>query len=175
MRVTHTLTPVDGSPQAGRALSIACELARAHGAQLSLMHVLLQDKSLDELRSVAAFGRLGPDALERIRQAEAVAMAPLTLGAGAVPIVVPDDVLRALGELLVADAKAEVEKAGLSVASTDIVAGDAPRQICEQAQKIGADLIVMGSRGLGDFRGLLYGSVSHKVMHEAKCPTVCVT
>ncbi len=38
----------------------------------------------------------------------------------------------------------------------------------------GADLLVVGSRGLGGFEGLLLGSVSQKCSQHAHCPLVIV-
>lgn len=37
-----------------------------------------------------------------------------------------------------------------------------------------ADLLVLGTRGLGGFMGLLMGSVSSQVCHHATCPVVVV-
>lgn len=50
--------------------------------------------------------------------------------------------------------------------------GTAANVLLEASQ--GADLLVVGSRGLGGFAGLLLGSVSNKMANHASCPVVIV-
>ena len=52
--------------------------------------------------------------------------------------------------------------------------GDPAKRILEQAEKSHASLIVMGSRGLSDIKGLMMGSVSHKVSNLANCSCMTV-
>lgn len=53
--------------------------------------------------------------------------------------------------------------------STEIIEGSPRQVIVDEAEKWHADLIVMGSRGLGAWNRLLLGSVSSAVVHHAKC------
>jgi nucleotide-binding universal stress UspA family protein len=45
---------------------------------------------------------------------------------------------------------------------------DVPRAIIEAADADGADLIIVGRRGLSSLTGMLVGSVSNKLIHVAK-------
>ncbi len=58
-----------------------------------------------------------------------------------------------------------------STPQTDLLEGPAADAILRAAEAQHADLIVMGSRGLGGIQALL-GSVSTQVMRQAACPVV---
>jgi nucleotide-binding universal stress UspA family protein len=58
------------------------------------------------------------------------------------------------------------------VAST--YAGGPAHEIAEVASEVGAGLIVAGARGHGVIKGLLVGSVAHRLPYVASCPVLTV-
>ena len=83
----------------------------------------------------------------------------------------PLDELREAGEKLIEQALAAVDHEGLDVRRITSV-GHTAQLLCDAAE--GADLLVVGSRGFGGFRGLLVGSVTHQVVAHAPCPVLVV-
>jgi nucleotide-binding universal stress UspA family protein len=81
-----------------------------------------------------------------------------------------DDELRAGAEEIVRKALAEVGGPGDVPVTTTVRPGGSARVLCEVAE--GAELLVVGARGLGGFRGLLLGSVSQQVVAHAPCPVL---
>jgi nucleotide-binding universal stress UspA family protein len=52
--------------------------------------------------------------------------------------------------------------------------GYPPDALVAHATSVGADLIVVGSRGRGDIASLLLGSTSHRVVNHAPCDVMVV-
>jgi nucleotide-binding universal stress UspA family protein len=57
---------------------------------------------------------------------------------------------------------------------THLLKGHAAQSLIHLADELGADLVVVGSRGLSAFQRYLLGSVSEAVMHHAHCPVLVV-
>jgi nucleotide-binding universal stress UspA family protein len=55
-----------------------------------------------------------------------------------------------------------------------LIQGPTVEKILEEAQRIGADAIVLGSRGHGALYRALLGSVSEGVLRDARCPVLFV-
>lgn len=81
--------------------------------------------------------------------------------------------LQKVGEDILARAKSLAESLGCTV--TDLLSyGDPASRIVEVASERGADLIIMGSRGVSGFKRLFVGSISDKVSKDAGCPVMIV-
>ncbi|MFA1541984.1 universal stress protein [Actinomadura monticuli] len=110
----------------------------------------------------------------RLRGAELVALTawPADAEPGPAPLVDAEVLREFAGERLARLVAPWREKFPDVPVRTEVVTGP-PRQVLLAAAK-DAGLLVVGSRGLGGFRGLLLGSVGHALLHHAACP-VAVT
>lgn len=55
-----------------------------------------------------------------------------------------------------------------------IMEGPPGEKICDIAGIENCEMIVMGSRGRSDLKGLLLGSTAHRVLQQAPCPVLVV-
>jgi nucleotide-binding universal stress UspA family protein len=62
---------------------------------------------------------------------------------------------------------------GVVKINTELLEGRPADRMLALAKRVEADLITLGSRGVGDLKGLLLGSVSHQVSQLADC--TCLT
>ena len=85
---------------------------------------------------------------------------------GYVPAELKEGAYQLLAELMHEELPREVR------AKTFVEIGSPSEVIVEVAARENCDLIVMGRRGFGTFRGLVMGSVSQYVLHHAHCPVL---
>ncbi len=67
-----------------------------------------------------------------------------------------------------------LNKAGQLYTTKILYNNDIAETICDYAEEKGFDQIVLGTRGLGNIRGIVMGSVSHKVLQLASCPVTFI-
>ncbi len=85
-----------------------------------------------------------------------------------------DDALREHAKQIAEEAKTLAQAEGARNVRAFVKSGQPARSLVKLAREHEADLIVLGSRGLGDGEGFLLGSVSHKVTSLAGCPVLVV-
>lgn len=135
----------DGSETASEAVSQAVSLAKLSGAQLDIVSAYEPVSS----RRVANEARDAPaDVQYEIGPREDV-------------------------NLVLDAAAAAAKKEGLDV-QTHPVEGNPGDAILEVAEKTGADLIVVGNKGMTGARRFLLGSVPNNVSHHAPCSVIIV-
>jgi len=140
------LVPYDGSKGARKALETAVELARYADAELLLLTVYRHHSMLEA-------------SLSMVRPQD-----PGNL----------DDVMRDHAKEVVEHAKDEAQRLGAAKLRAFVRSGPVARGIVAFAEERKADLIVLGSRGLGSVEDYLLGSVSHKVTGLADIPVMVV-
>jgi nucleotide-binding universal stress UspA family protein len=66
----------------------------------------------------------------------------------------------------------QLRSEGAKVVDTHLRTGEPDKEIIRLSEEIDANMIVMGSRGLGAVRRALMGSVSDSVVKHAHCPVL---
>ena len=168
------LCAVDGSGHAEKAADWAGDLAARYGARLVLTYVTPRREVSPALRHMAEVEHLADDtprASEDVRPATSLLSFQQTLGKSEAANA---RIHQELGERILARCKHRVANLGdieVAIVAED---GDPADRILAVAEREKADLIVMGRRGLGDLKGLLLGSVTHKVSQLSNCPCLTV-
>jgi nucleotide-binding universal stress UspA family protein len=138
------LVAYDGSAHSERALAEAIDLARTTNAKLTVMSVVPEAGN-----AALGAGYIAPvDPGATARQLEAQYLEVLENAVRDVPSELP--VTKVLGR------------------------GEAAVGIVSEVRRAGHDLVVMGSRGHGELRSLLLGSVSHQVLRSSPVPVLVV-
>jgi nucleotide-binding universal stress UspA family protein len=141
MLPTRILLASDGSEEAARAARTAIELSENLGAELHLVYVGHMPYVFYESPGAWALDR---DLQRRMEE---------RMEEGAIT--------RLEGELR------RIREAGGKVAQAHAKVGRPDAEIVNLAEELAADLIVVGSRGLGPLKRALMGSVSESVLHHA--------
>ncbi len=145
MRYQTILAATDFSETANAAVEHAAELARHFDAALVLVHAYNVE-------------------------------IPIASPAMAGGYVLPDNFFEQIGE----QATLQVEEAAKALTEKGVkatgVAIDQPAAlaITGEAERRGADLIVMGTRGLTGLKHVAFGSVADRVVRTASCPVLTV-
>ena len=165
--ITTILSATDGSKHAGKALRLAAELAGKFNAKLIVMHVMGQGKVPEELAHMAEVEHLaGPAEVDTTPPRVPIPQGGLQSNSN-------QKIHVFISDKLVEDAVDMARAKGVKDVQSIVENGDPSSRILETAEKHKVDMIVMGSRGLGNLKGLLVGSVSPKVNHL--CPCTCVS
>ena len=146
MMFERILVPVDGSDAALAALEHAVVLQGRFESELLLLCVYRHYSLLE-----ASMSMVRPEAPENL-----------------------DDAMREYATEVVESAKKRATELGSKHVRAFVKSGQPARTIVNFAKDKNANLIVLGSRGLGDVEGYLLGSVSHKVTSLSHCPTLVV-
>lgn len=141
---SRILVGLDGSDYSLRALDFAIDLANKYQSQLVLVHVVMR---------------------------QIYAINPPEAGILAGTAIVRE--LETEGKTILTQGEEKVKAQGLPVEAR-LRQGVPAEELLRAAADEKADLMVLGSRGLSQVRAFLLGSVSDKVSHHAKCPTLIV-
>lgn len=144
--ISSIVVGTDGSDTARKAVQEAADLASAVGAKLNLVSAYV------------------PVSNQRLR--EEARQAPGDVQWQVTP---REDV-----DSMLDDAEQAATKTGVQDVSKHAREGDPADAILDVAEEVGADLIIVGNKGMSGAKRFLLGSVPNKVSHHAPCSVLIV-
>lgn len=170
------LAPTDGSKHASAATALASDLAAKYGARLVLLHVVTKNGTEEDLARFAEVESVPTvTTMRRVERLESTPHGPVAMPGGASEQVDREAAATQAAHRLLEQKQETLRRKGIEDVVALVEHGDPADAILDAARRYRADAIVMGSRGLSDLKGVLVGSVSHKVAHDAPCTCVTVT
>jgi nucleotide-binding universal stress UspA family protein len=143
---TQIVVGTDGSGTANAAVRHAAALARVTGATLHVVHVF---------QPVSAMATMGIDG-----------------GAAAVSAGVTEDAERRAREVL--DRALAIAGEEGAPAEGHLTVDDPANALIDTAERVGADLLVVGNKGMSGVKRFVLGSVPNKVSHHCPCSLLIV-
>ena len=164
---------IDGSELSSQALAVGADVAKQYGARLTILHAVLDDAPISTLTQVAESHGFIDQIIADLDEATSVKRIPLPITASSL-VTVPEDLLERIGKLLLERSASKARDLGVETVETALLGEDAAWEVLQFAEANDVDLIVCGTRGLGEIKSFFLGSVSHKLLEEAKCPCLVV-
>lgn len=155
----HILLVTDGSASALNAVAFTCRFPLPKDAVLHVAHVLPPLLTQEIVAQAWALDLQAGRALTSVDLEHSLAQQA------------EDEEQE--GQALLGQTITRLEAAGVQALPV-LLRGDAASEILQYARDHQVDLIIAGSRGLGQVRGWLLGSVSRKLLHYAKCSVLVV-
>jgi nucleotide-binding universal stress UspA family protein len=145
--ISKILIAVDGSKHSLKGAEYGAEIAAATNAEVILLNVV---------KKMAI-----PEGLREFAKAEHIYGMDI-------------DLLKRGAQFMLDKAMDATRRAGVKKVELEVEEGPIARTIVARAQHHRVNMIVVGSRGMGDIEGALRGGVSSRVGILAKCPVLVV-
>jgi nucleotide-binding universal stress UspA family protein len=157
----RVIVGVDGSPQSTAALRAAAREATCRDAVLEAVYIYATPHELEDFAQVTGLTTVAsstdsPPAVEGLRRER-------------------DRISRDAHEHARGLLRGHLENAGIDLSDVEltVIADEHPAKVLRDLAR-SADLLVVGSRGLGAIRGRLLGSVSQQCVLHAPCSVLVV-
>lgn len=168
------LAATDGSAPAERAVAVAAEIAGKMDARLVLAHVMSAQLVNDDVLQLAEVEHM---AERKTTTHPNLAGVPSWMTDAMISIARAQEapgLLQSLAKQVLDRATITARKNGAEDIRRAVEENKPAEKILAIAEREGADLIAVGSRGLGTIREVVLGSVSRRIAQDAACPCLVV-